>query len=489
MTSESLFNPLFRPASEVRGTIAARAAIVALFVAGLIGWAYVMGFGRVPLDFHDWTGINIPRLMFLQNALRGGDWPLHMTGTASLHGVTDRYLALPDVITSPQSVLLVFMSVERFILVDVLIHFSLGFAGLLLLRRHFDWSLFTLAVVFLMFLFNGHILAHYSVGHFTWGAYFLFPVLALFLFRFLDGDSSWRTLACFAFVMAYMVLAGGEHHMTWVLLLMALLVPFCWRRAWWLVAAALASGLLSAVRLLPPALELHSFRSAGLVADILGFPSLSHLLISLAFLRRESAAFNEALPGNIWFFDAAFFEFTAFVGLAGLAILAVGLYHWLRSPAPRYYALAVPVFLMTALSIGSMYRLVRALAIPLLEGERYTARMFSLPLLFLIVLAATAIDRLLRDAAAPLWRRGLALAALIFLAADTAASVRLWRVAVSSGLFGPTSVDAAGTLVAHRADPAYVTVATIGLAVSVATAAVLAVLVYRERATTRAQSA
>jgi hypothetical protein len=472
---------LFAPERELRGSVVAKLSVAALFLAGLVGWAYVMGFGRVALDFHDWPGINIPRLMFLQNAIRGGDWPLHMSGTASLHGVTDRFLALPDVITSPQSVLLLYMSLERFILVDVLIHYTLGFAGLLLLRRHFGWSLFTLTTVFLLFLFNGHILAHYSVGHFTWGAYFLFPIVTLLLCRFLDGDDSWRLLASFAFVLFYMVLAGGEHHMTWVLLLMALLVPFCWQRAWWLAAAALFAGLLSAVRLLPPVLELQSFRSAGLVSDVIGFPSLSHLVISLAFLRRESPAYNPALPGNIWFFDSAFYEFNAFVGVAGVAILCVGLYHWMRSPAPRYQPLLVPVVIMTALSIGSTYRIVRALAIPLLEGERYTARLFSLPLAVLIVMAATAVDQLLRDSTAPSWRRGLAMIALTFAALDAAASVRLWRVAVSSGTFGPATFRATDAIVAHRADPTYVTVILVGLFISVATAAVLSVLVYRER--------
>ena len=117
---------LFAPERELRGSIVSKASVAALFLAGLVGWAYVMGFGRVALDFHDWPGINIPRLMFLQDALRGGEWPLHMSGTESLHGVTDRFLALPDVITSPQSLLLLFMQLETFIVVDVLIHYTLG---------------------------------------------------------------------------------------------------------------------------------------------------------------------------------------------------------------------------------------------------------------------------------------------------------------------------------------------------------------------------
>jgi multisubunit Na+/H+ antiporter MnhC subunit len=483
-----LIGALFAPAREERAPWLERAWIGGLFLAGLGAWAYVMGWGRAPLDFHDWSDINVPRLSFLQNALRGGDWPLHMAGTSSLHGVTDRFLSLPDVITSPQALLLLIMTVPQFVLADVLLHFAAGFAGLLLLRRHFQWSLFAFSLAYLLFLFNGHILAHYSVGHFTWGAYFLFPFVALLLLRFLDGDASWRSIAQFAAVMFYMVLSGGQHHMTWVLLLLGLPVPFCWTRAWWLVAVVIASGLLSAVRLLPPALELGAFKEAGLVADVIGFPSMTHLIVSLVQLRRETPAFVEALPGNMWFFDSAFYEFTVYIGAAGFALLAFGLYLWVRAASPIYRQLVVPVAIMTAFSLGSVFRIVRALSIPLLDGERYTARMFCLPLFLMIVMAVTALDRELKQASALVWHRVLATLALMFLAIDMAGSARLWRVAVSSGLFGPMAFDRSAAAVANHSDPAYSTAILAGLVITLATAAVLLMLAARERQRNRAMA-
>ena len=484
-----LLDPLFSPEREARSRWLVRAWMSGLFVAGLIGWAYVIGWGSATLNYHDWTGINLPRLQFLQNAWRSGEWPLHMAGNASLHGVTDRFLALPDVITTPQTILLVFMPVEKFVLLDVLIHFAMGFGGVVLLRRHLGWSLATVTLVFLLFLFNGHILAHYSVGHFTWGPYFLFPVIAWLILRFLDGDDSWRSIAIFAGVMFYMVLAGGQHHVTWVLLLLALLAPFCGRRAWWLAAVAAASGLLSAVRLLPPVLELGAFREAGLVADVIGYPSLSHLLSALVVLRRESPAFNEALPGNIWFFDSAFYEFNAFVGIAGFVLIVLGTWLWLRRAPTRYAPLVAPVFAMIALSMGSVYRGIRLLSIPMLDGERYSARLFSVPLLWLIVMAATALDQQLRDSAQATRRRLAMLGALVFVAIDTAANVRLWRVMLSSGLFGPTRFDAADAMIANHADPSYVNTVLLGLAITVVTAMLLGLLVYREGRTARVQTA
>lgn len=459
-----------------------------LFAWGLVAWSYVLGWGSGPFDFHDWSVINLPRLAFLQQALLAGEWPLHMAGTAALHGVTDRFLTLPDVITSPQSVFLLVLPLPAFVVTDVLLHYAAGFAGLMALRRHLGWSLIAFTFVFVLFIFNGHILAHYSVGHLTWGAYFLFPYVAALILRFLDGESGPRWVACFAFTMFYMVLAGGQHQFTWVLLWLALLLPFCGKRAKWLVAAAAASGLLSAVRLLPPALELESFRRAGLVTDVIGFPSIGHLLISLISLRREAPAFAEAVPGNLWFFDSRFYEFTAFVGVAGLAFVVAGVYRWLREPAPRYAALIVPLFALTAMSLGSVYRLVRMTGIPLLESERYTSRLFVLPFFVLIVMAATALDQRMQRSALAAWHRVLGVMLLAFIVIDMMAAVRLWRVSVSSGMFGRSTIDAAASAVANHADPAYVTIVLAGGALTIATGAVLLVLAYRDRPVARAHA-
>jgi hypothetical protein len=144
---------------------------------------------------------------------------------------------------------------------------------------------------------------------------------------------------------------------------------------------------------------------------------------------------------------------------------------------------------MIALSIGSTYRLLRALSIPMLDGERYTARLFSLPMLLVIVMAATALDRSLRDSASAATRRFMMLGALMFVAIDTSASIRLWRVGVSSALFGPTMFNVADANVANHPDSPYVIIVFVGLAITIATAITLSVLVYRERRMARVHTA
>lgn len=233
--------------------------LITIFLLGVYLWGKFLSWNTITLDFYDWAYINVPRLLFEQNALKSGMLPLHMADTQALHNLTDRFLTLPDVITTPQISLLRFVSIPTFVLVDVLINYTIGFAGLLWFRRRFELSLYSFSILFFMFMFNGYIIAHYSVGHLTWDSYFLLPFVFMFIFRFLDGEQGFRWIAGFALTLFYMILAGGEHFFSWILLFLIVMGLFCIRRSKWLIGVGLFSGFLSAVRLLPPLLELKSF--------------------------------------------------------------------------------------------------------------------------------------------------------------------------------------------------------------------------------------
>jgi hypothetical protein len=138
-----------------------------LFAAGGLLWCVFFNWGRIPFDFHDWAEINAPRLAFVRDAVLKGVLPLHMPDATALRGVTDRFLALPDVIVSPQVVWMRFLDIGTFILLDMLVLYTLGFLGLLWLRWRYKLSLLTFSAVFLIFNFNGHLISHLSVGHVT----------------------------------------------------------------------------------------------------------------------------------------------------------------------------------------------------------------------------------------------------------------------------------------------------------------------------------
>jgi hypothetical protein len=473
-TVEALFDCRAEPASPAL----ARSWIPGLYVLGALVWAYFLGWGRVPLNFHDWADINVPRLTFLGNAIAMGEWPWHMADTHSLHGVTDRFLTLPDVITTPQTLLLPWLGVARFMFFDILLHYTAGVAGLIALRRRLEWSLFTYAVIFLLFLFNGHVLSHYSVGHFTWASYFLFPWFVLCCLQLLDGEHGWPWVARTSFLLFYMVLAGGQHHFTWALIFLGCLLPFCLDRALWIVAAGAAAGLLSAVRLLPPVLSLDAFANAGWISDVIGYPSLLHLVRAMAELRRENAAaVVTSMPGNFLFFETNYFEFAYYVGVVGFAVIAYfGLYAWFRERAPRYPQLIVPTLVMVVLSLGSMYRLVRMTGIPLLMSERLVSRMLSLPMSVIMIMAGVYLQRALNQAGLSLWNRVAALAVLALLAIDLSGEVRLMRVSETAKTTKAFALDASVGAIARRDDPVYTRTVAAGAGLSMLTGAGLIVL-------------
>jgi hypothetical protein len=472
---------LFDPRAERDSPALAWSWIAGLYLLGALVWAYVLGWARVPLNFYDWSSITVPRLTFLGNAIAAGEWPWHMADTLSLHGVTDRFLTLPDVITTPQTLLLPWLGVDRFVVFDVLLHYSAGVAGLLAIRRRCEWSLFTYAVVSLLFLFNGHILSHYSVGHFTWASYFLFPWFVLCCFQLLDGEQGWRWVARTAFLLFYMVLAGGQHHVTWALLFLGCLIPFCLDRARWIVAAGVAAGLLSAVRLLPPVLSLTAFANAGWISDIIGYPSLMHVVSSMVELRRENpAAVATAMPGNFLFFETNYFEFAYYVGLIGFAVIAYfGLYSWLREREPRYRQLIVPTLIMVVLSLGSMYRLVRLTGIPLLMSERLVSRMLSLPMSVIVIMAGVFLQGALHRAGLTWWNRVALLGVLGLLTIDLSGGVRLLRVSETAKTTTAFALPASLSAIARRDDPAYTRIVAAGAGLSMLTGAGLLILAWK----------
>jgi hypothetical protein len=456
--------------------------IGALYVLGVAAWGYVLGWSVLPLNFGDWADINVPRLWFLSNAIAAGEWPLHMAYSHSLHSVTDRFLTLPDVITTPQSVLLPWLGIQRFILFDVLLHYSAAVAGLLALRRRLAWSLFTYTTVSVLFLFNGHIVSHYSVGHFTWAAYFLFPWFVLLCFDLLDGAQGWRWVARVAFLLFYMVLAGGQHHFTWTLLLLGCLIPFCLDRAIWIIAAGAAAGLLSAVRLLPPVLSLGLFKDAAWMSDVIGYPSILHIVTSMVELRRENlAAASLQTIGNFVFFEVNYFEYAYYVGVVGFAVLVYfGIFSWLRDRESRYPQLIVPTLALTAMSIGTVYRIVRATGIPLLMSERLVSRMLSLPMTFLIVMAGIFLQQALAQTRQTLWNRLAALGVLLLLAIDMAGGLRLMRAAETAKMMRQVELTPAMGEITHRDDPVYTRTVAFGTGLTFITAGGLIVLARRD---------
>ena len=446
--------------------------LAGLFLLGILVFGDFFDWGGHTLEYHDWANITGPRFLFLRTAVKSGQFPLHISDPSTMHGFTTRYLAVPDAFISPQLVLLYRLSVQRFNLANVWILYSLGFAGLLILRSRLRLSPVAFAALFLLFNFNGSILAHYSVGHATWGGYFLFPWFAWLILRLLDGDRSWRWTLMMAALLFIIWLQGSFHQFIWLLILLACAGIFVRGTFGTVVRTGLFTLLASAFRILPSIL-LYGKYSASFVN---GYPSLFALWDNLVNLPQTIATpfFIKGLGEGL-----GSWELTAYVGvIGGLFLLYFGAFRGLLKRNSPFAPLSIPLGIILLLSMGQIYRIL--FFIPMLSGERVSARMFSVVLAFGLIFAAERFQRWLDDAPRlPLALPG-SLLALTLIAFELWQDLNIWRISNGSKDFWIEFNDTKWFVKNDPSDTLYLWLVFGGLAISLLTFTVLAFMSWRD---------
>ena len=478
---QSLASFLFQPVSGARRRWLVWAWVAALYLVGVFLIGQLLNWGRGPYDFHDWAEVNAARLAFVQDAVRTGQLPLHMPDSSALRGITDRYMALPDVLLSPQMLLLPLLSVTQWVLFNTLLLYSLGGLALLWLLRRFDLSPLVFAALFLIYAANGHMQAHLSVGHVNFSAGYLFPWLVVLLMQAVDAEKAgalpgWRWVAKTAFLLFFILLNGGFHQFIWGLFFLGFFGLFAWKYLPLMLKTLVAACLLSMLRLLPPALGLGQFDNEFLG----GYPTFFSLLQSTL----QVVDPYHALDSRGFLTPLGWWEFDLFLGLSGaLFVLGFGVWRWLRKLGAEdgFPQFLPPSLALLALSVGMVYRPLMLLPIPLINGERVSARLAFLPFLVLAVMAAVQMQRWLNERPLrPEMRWGIAGLGLL-LVHDLWQHTRAWKINVAADAFGRMDVDLAIKVVSNHPDPAYTNLLLAGLAVTLVTAAALLILARRDR--------
>lgn len=434
--------------------------LAALYLGGLLHWGYFFNWGKVPFDLHDWTQTG-PYFYFLRQAALNNQLPLQIGSTLIS---TDRYIARPDTLLSPQAYLLRFIEPGPFMLANALILFTAGCLGLLLLRRRYHLAPAAFGVLFLLFNFNGHITAHLAVGHSEWVGYFLLPFFVLLVLKLVEGEKAgWGWVLGVALTLFFIFLQGAFHFFLWCLIFLAALGVFYPKNFLPAAKAILFSVLLSLVRILPPALEYFK----GGPPFVSGFTSVTDLFSALVVLHAPAEALSgpfSALPG--W-------EVDTYLGLIGAGVLAYfGIYRTWREGGERVQLFA-PCLVLAFFSIGKVYLAVSKLPLPLVDSERVPSRFLILPVVVLITLAGIKLQGFFTGHSAMSWRaRILSMALLVLLGHDLLQHSRIWRVANMGTLFASTPVDIRATVLSHP-DPAYFAALGVGLAGSLLTLGVL----------------
>lgn len=474
-----VLNTLFVHPSTPLETWVSRAWLAGLFVAGIGLWCVLLNWGRIPMDLTDWAEVSGPRFAFLQNSVISGQFPLHDVNTSGLRGVTDRFLAIADTMISPQIILLRFLTLGQFFLVDTILLYAIGFIGLLLLWKRYRLSPVAFSVLFLLINFNGHLVDHMAVGHANWVGHFLLPFFVYLLLDLLDGARGWRWVLNLCLVMFAIFLQGDFHLYIWCLMFLAALGLFYPRLFKPVLIAGIFILLVSMVRILPPVAVLSSmdreFKS--------GYVSITDLVAALVVLKQpsESYAMKSILTSLGWW------EFDLYIGLVGLAFavyfgLVKPLLERASAKFSNYHELLAPSLVIAILAVGRIYEpFVQFPIIPLLSGERVSSRFMVLPLVMLVVVAIMRFQRELDEKKPGPRVQIVLLGLLLLLAHDLWQHLKLWQVSNLNTIFTSIPFDPSLHQAGNHPDPAYTTALIAGAVISVLVFAFLIFKASRER--------
>lgn len=459
-----------------------RAWAFALYLVGVRVWGNILNWGNVPFERHDWAEGG-PRLAFLRDALLTGQAPLHMPDGAALRGVTDRFFSVADSITSPQVVFLRFMEPGPFVVVNLLLLFSVGFAGLLVLRRRYILPPVVFGCLFFVWSLNGHIVDHVAVGHIHWAGYFLVPWILLGFLRIAEGSSGWRVTAGLSVGLGLVFLQGAFHIYAACLVFLGLMTLAGVDRPATIRAMAF-SLLVAMVRIGPIALEASRFDTEFLS----GFTGLGDIVNSLIQLRpptpEQGYVISPAATIGWWEVD----HYIGIAGALGLAYAGVWLGLGSGEGGTWITRFRLPVLGMVILSLSEVFEPINLLGIPILSAQRVATRLFVIPLLMMAILGAVAVSRRWWRVGVGTGGRILAVGALVFLANDVWQHADLWRVSHMANLFEGVEVDLSLNVVSNHHDPPYVTAILVGAAISFLSLAFVLWRAARERAPSEASA-
>lgn len=445
---ETVLGAFFEPPAQLddRGRRYWKYSIAALYLIGLIHWSFFFDLGQLKFNVHDW-GLTAHYLLGLEQAVTTGQLPLHVIPETPFHQ-TERFLANPDLPVSPQVVLIPLLGLGRFVWLNTLLLYSLGFLGLYLLAKKLELSSFSFAMLFILFSFNGHVTAHLGVGHIVWEGYFLTPFVVLLIIVAADRGPDRRWPVLMSLALFAILLQGAFHFVIWsalLLVLLALTQPSLRRSA---IVAVILTIALGAFRFVPAAFE---FSSPEFLA---GFQSVGDILTGLSSLMTPIEAANEHYGQPEWW------EVDFYVGILGLGFLAVfGVFSWLRQGNNQdrrtVHFLAPALIVMTFLSLDIIFRAIANLPIPFIGAERVSSRFFILPFLFLIVFGVMALQRWLNSRRQSTGIKMLLIAGLFAIALDLLQHSRVWRPSAAQlgfKLIYPNMLVS----IENRLDPAYV---------------------------------
>ena len=439
--------------------IATSVALTLLFCLGIVHWIVFFNFGEMSFQYADWPKEYL-YYSVLQQALNTGTIPYHVDQAIQN---THRFLALPEIVRSPQILLLRVMTVSDFVVANTLVVYAAGFWGCLMIRRRYALSLMSFSLLYLVFQFNGYITSHLATGHSMWNGYFLMPFYCYYVLRLCEPASpesadDRRLPLMLALTLFAMNLQGAFHMYVWNVLFLGFVAVFNTSAVRPLATAGVFSALLSSFIFLPAGITFWNADHLFLT----GYPTVGVLIEAFVYVRKFDL---EVSPATALIGDVGWWEYDMFIGLiAFAAVIYLGVWLRVRMPATltgalegtEYRQLDWPMAVLAILSMGAFYAAIAFLPLPLLNSERVPSRFIVTPFLFLLIISCIRLDRVLaawgyaRARLSPV--KWLITAALIQTGFELASHSKTWSVDKWPAGDGEVDLDIG---IVQQADPIY----------------------------------
>ncbi len=436
--------------------------IMALFILGAAHWIFLFNYGNLKLTSFDW-----PKESAYLDTLRKAQLSRSVPWQwQTPYYQTEYFLGNPEVILTPDIVLLRWMSNAGYILLHVLLFYTIGFTGTLALSQKYKLNFMAFFIFWLLFNFNGYIVSHLAIGHTQWAGYFLLPWYFLLLLDLHENSANTsstnnaRRIIFMALLLSLLFWNGSLHIAVYYFIFLFLTVFFSSKRTLFLHALAVTfiSALLSLGRILPATIP--SFRNPYTS----GYPTISVLLDALTSLRGYAFQPIGGIYGTLnWW------EYDIYIGFWGLALLlsmlALRLYQRNAVFPPPIVLAAI---IMALLSMGDTYSLIHNLPLPFSTVERVPSRFFILPFFVLLLNGAIGISELTNIRRG--YARSLLAFGLPFMVYDVLSHTSLWHIVrlERDQNFIPNADLSLLLIPGSQVNPIYKTYVVLGWAVSLA---------------------
>ena len=243
-------------------------------------------------------------------------------------------------------------------------------------------SFIAIILFWLLFNFNGYIIAHLTIGHFQWTGYFLLSYFFLLSQKFSEDTQYTSTLnikntLAMAVLLGVLFLNGSFHIAIWCSIFMGICLLAQWRMYQHVIIAIVLGALIGLSRLIPAILFLETKEV------LFGYPNIRAIVEAAIIIRPYDAL------SHYW-------EFDMFVGITALVLIFAGIWVAIRQHSNWYqFPIIIAAIALFMLSLGNTYTIISKLPIPLVMLERVPSRFIIMPFVYSFFCAMIGVDQLL----------------------------------------------------------------------------------------------